>query len=171
MDEPTLSSLVEELERVKQENKRWKRINLTILLCITGLALILVIITILVVEKTLSKARDVVEAEKFVLVDSQGNTRALLQADSINVNIQLLDRKGNTRVALSTTNGRSELVLSGVGGFPKVWLDASGSSAGMALTSKNSPFKESKFGDATIFVVDGEGELWLGHKGSTWRLP
>ncbi len=89
MNEPTMETLARRLDRVERENRRLKKAGVAILAGIAAL----VLMGYVVGEK-------VVEAERFVLIDSSGDTRAVLAVAEGGSGLYLYDKKGKMRAGL-----------------------------------------------------------------------
>ena len=89
MVEPTMKTLTRRLERVERENRGLKRAGAVIL----AVMLALVLMGHVVGEK-------VVEAERFVLLDSSGQPRAVLAVAKGGSGLYLYDNKGKLRAGL-----------------------------------------------------------------------
>ncbi len=89
MNEPTMESLARRVERVEGENRRLKRAGAVIL----AVMLALVLMGHVAGEK-------VVEAERFVLLDSSGQPRAVLAVAKGGSGLYLYDNKGKLRAGL-----------------------------------------------------------------------
>ena len=105
MNEPAINDLMQRLNNVETQNRRYLYIAICVLLAGMGLFVM-----------GQAKTRDVkkvVEAEKFILRDAQGKIRAglALNADGA-LRLLLADQEGNPRADLSVLdNGRAGLSL------------------------------------------------------------
>ena len=89
MNEPTMETLARRLDRVERENRRLKKAGVAILAGIAAL----VLMGHVVGEK-------VVAAERFVLLDSSGQPRAVLAVAKGGSGLYLYDNKGKLRAGL-----------------------------------------------------------------------
>lgn len=95
MNEPTMQTLVQRLERVERENHLWKRTGAFVLAGIAGV--------LLLGQAAPTKGPKQITAERFVLLDASGNPRATLGMGlRETVRLALTDKNGNTRVMLGT---------------------------------------------------------------------
>lgn len=89
MGGPTMETLERRLEGVERENRRLKRAG--------ALALVLIVAMVLMGHVLDEK---VVEAERFVLLDPNGETRAVLVVTNGGAGLYLYDNKGKLRTGL-----------------------------------------------------------------------
>lgn len=105
MNEPTIDNLVQRLDRVERENRRWKRAGTTVLAALAAL--------VLMGQAKPDKVAEVVEAEKFVLRDKTGKLRATLAiaADGV-VSLSLTGTTEKPGAVLAAArDGASTLIL------------------------------------------------------------
>ncbi len=93
-ENPELQPIRERLEKLERQNCWFKR---------TGVAALLLAAAVVVMGQ--ARPSRTVTADKFVLVDSQGRTRAVLQADSIRATLTFMDGVGRKRTVLSGGTG------------------------------------------------------------------
>jgi len=93
-ENPELQSIKERLEKLERQNRWFKR---------TGLAALLLAAAVVVMGQ--AHPSRTVTANKFVLLDSQGRTRAVLQADSIRATLTFMDGAGRKRIVLGGGTG------------------------------------------------------------------
>lgn len=111
MSGSTLETLAQRLDRLERENRRLK---------IAGAFLVLALAAVGAMGQVLPKAvPKVVEAERFVLRDSTGRERAVLEMARYGPRIALLDETGTTK-ALLQLDLRPELVMFDEGGKPRI---------------------------------------------------
>ncbi|MFQ5881799.1 MAG: hypothetical protein ACE5I9_04930 [Candidatus Methylomirabilales bacterium] len=103
MDDSKMEILVRRLDRVERENRRWKRVGTFVLAAIAAVAL--------TGQATPRNVAKEVEAEKFLLRDTSGKTRAVLAmgADE-SVGLSLSDKDGTARIWLSLGAGGSPVL-------------------------------------------------------------
>ena len=89
MNEPTMETLAQRLDKVERENRWLKQAGVVALALIAAL----VLMGHVVGEK-------VIEAERFVLIDSSGDTRAVLAVPEGGSGLYLYDKKGKMRAGL-----------------------------------------------------------------------
>ncbi len=95
---PELRAIIERLEKVERQNRRLKRAAFTVLL-LAGVVMVMG-------QAHLSRT---IVAQKFVLTDTRGETRAVLTAAGIDPSLLLTP--GEAMFALYDTNGRVGAVL------------------------------------------------------------
>jgi hypothetical protein len=93
-ENPELQSIRERLEKLERQNRWLKR---------TGLAVLLLTAAVLLMGQ--ARPSHTVTATKFVLLDSQGRTRAILQTDSTGATLTFLDSMGRKRMVLAGGTG------------------------------------------------------------------
>ena len=104
MNEPTMETLARRLDRVERENRRMKQAGMV--------ALAVIAAVVLMGQATTSKVAEVIEAEKFVLRDKSGKTRAFLGVgDEGTVVLDLNDQDEKIVVNLAVT-AKGDAVLS-----------------------------------------------------------
>jgi hypothetical protein len=105
MTEPTIETLTQRLDRVERENRRMKQAGVITLAVIAAVGLM--------GQATGKKVPKVIEAEKFVLRDTEGNSRGELTVIAGGSIMRLADEDGNTGAALIVVpDGRRVLELS-----------------------------------------------------------
>jgi hypothetical protein len=92
MNKPTMETLARRVERVEGENRRLKQVGVVALAVIGAV--------VLIGQATAGKVAKVVEAERFVLLDPSGETRAALTQTKGGSSLYLYDEKGKLRVGL-----------------------------------------------------------------------
>jgi hypothetical protein len=92
MNDPNMALVTQRLDRVERENRLLKRIG--------AVTVAFVAAVILMGQATPSKVAKVVEAENFVLRDSSGTARAVLNVSGGSVNLALADQQGKHRAVL-----------------------------------------------------------------------
>ena len=123
MNEPTMETLAQRLDRVERENRRLKQAGVV--------ALAVIAAVVLMGQATGSEVAKVIQAEKFVVRDAAGTVRATLGSDPIFTELMLADDKGHKRFQLSVgsfgqflsfldSNGQQRMKMStlGVPGSP-----------------------------------------------------
>ena len=131
MDEPTMEALVRRLDRVERENRRWQWIA-TVTIGVIAAAVVMG-------QVTPGEVGKVLEAEKFVLRDRDGMSRAELGIiDGASV-LLLNDRDGKPGVALSVLpDGPRTLALLDKEGRARSVLTArTDGDSGLRLFDKN----------------------------------
>ena len=91
MNEPTIETLARRLDRVERENRWLKQAGVVALVVIAAVGLI---------GQATGKVAKVVEAERFVLLDASGETRAVLIQTKGGSSLNLYDEKGKLRIGL-----------------------------------------------------------------------
>ena len=100
MNKPTMDTRVRRLKRVEWETRRWRQVGSVVLV---GIAVL-----VLMGQATLTKVTTVVNAEKFILRDSSGKTRASLSVGPDGkVALALADKDGKIRAGLGVTSDGS----------------------------------------------------------------
>lgn len=102
MNPPILEALAERLERMERENRRLKRVGAVLILGIGALVLM-----------AQGKPSRVIEAERFVLRDARGKTRAVLGVEDRVTKFSLYDEDGDFRADLGVGPAVSTLGLFG----------------------------------------------------------
>jgi hypothetical protein len=131
MNEPTMDTLARRLDRVERENRRMKRVGMV--------ALAVMVAVVLMGQATTSKVAEVIEAEKFVVVDKRGNDRVILEvSENVDIpSIQLLSTKGKPHVSLKGawegTGKGGSLTLSGPEGKGNVEISTSNDHPSLSL--------------------------------------
>ncbi len=105
MNEPTMETLARQLDRVEREKRRLKRSGV--------MALFVIAAVVLMGQATRNKT---VKAEKFVVVDSSGNSRAVLE---------------------NVVGQGASLVFRGTDGMEQIALQSFGDSRGFTLSDKS----------------------------------
>jgi hypothetical protein len=99
-------------------------------------------------------SENTVRAEKFELVDSQGNVRAALTETDAGPLLYLSDENGNVRVALNATDAGPGLNLWDKNEKLRVALTVLGSGTGLALSDENEKLRASLgFSDSGSWLV------------------
>lgn len=155
MSEPTMDVLVRRLDRVERENRRWQWIA-TITIAVIGAVL-------LVGQAPPRKIAKVLEAERFVLRDADGTSRAelgMLEGASI---LLLNDEDGMPGVALSVVpNGPRKVSLLDKNGKTRSVLTArADGDSGLRLFDKNRAHRAS-----LDVMADGRAILRLANQGA-----
>jgi hypothetical protein len=131
MNEPTMEALVERLNRLERENQRWRWL-VTVTLAVMALGVVLV-------QTTSAKVGKVLEAERFVLRDADGTSRAELGVmDGASI-LLLNDKDGKPGVALSVLpdGPRTVSLLDKDGKIRSVLTARADGDSGLRLFDKN----------------------------------
>ncbi len=131
MSEPILNTLTQRLDRLERENRRLK---------IAGAVLLLALAAVGVMGQVLPKAvPKVVEAERFVLRDTRGRTRATLDAEgSGTLALSLYDQNGKIRASLAVeADGTPRLDLVDQNGKQRVALNVVKDASALVLADQN----------------------------------
>ncbi len=92
-----MDNLLRRLDRLEHQNRRLKRIGALVVVGVTAL--------VLMGQAKTSKVAKVIEAEKFILRDTNGEVRvALVTLDDGNSALVLFDKGGRMRVRLDTAS-------------------------------------------------------------------
>jgi len=137
------------------------------------LAYALLLVVIVVQIGMLFSGSDVVRAEKFVLQDQNGNTRAVLgkRGTGNEVGLFVMDRSGTDRIQLSQAKNTSGLYLFNKDGTDRVQIFQDGTKklSGMALFDQNrtnrlqiSQDGKNKMSALRMFDRGGTRRVWLG---------
>lgn len=106
MNNPTMETLGQRLDRVERENRRLKRAGIV--------AVAVIAAVVLMGQATPRKVAKVVEAEKFVLRDAGGTVRARLETLSFGkVQLVLFDKDEKPQSILGVGSGGPGLILGG----------------------------------------------------------
>lgn len=113
MNEPTIETLAQRLERLERENWWLKHIGSLMLVSIAGLV-VMGQSQCNLIQKTTSQPSKVVEAQEFILRDTGGKVRAKIgMTADLGPELSFLDTTGKNRVSLSL----SDQVDQGILGF------------------------------------------------------
>lgn len=115
MSEPTMEVVAQELNRLTWENRRWKR---------TGVAVLAIIaIGLLMGQAMPGKETKIVEAEKIVLKDPEGKTRAIWgPSQEERYSLAFYDTNGRGRLVLGVDETGPNLGLMDTGETPRIIL-------------------------------------------------
>lgn len=92
MNDPTLGTLVQRLERLERENRRVKLLAIGLAIGIAAL--------VLMGQVPATRGTKVIEAERFVLLDTNGRTRAILGAGPQGYALAFYDANGKGRLVV-----------------------------------------------------------------------
>jgi hypothetical protein len=129
MDQPSLEAVVERLERVERENRRWR---------VASLLAILALAVLLWPGRVSAQSR-VVDVEALILRDQQGVVRAELAIapEFGNAYFNLNDRKGNPLIGLGGVDGTAIISMLDAAGKERLYLrvgpDALGNDRGPVI--------------------------------------
>lgn len=122
-NEERLGNLERELTRAQRNNRRMIIVGMG--MALGALALLVVFGSPVSVARAQEEAADktIIRAHEFVLVDEQGETRAILSTIRDTAKLILFDEKGKRRAVLSADKAASRLELfSWKGGWPRATL-------------------------------------------------
>jgi hypothetical protein len=105
---PELQAVVARLEEIEKQNQRVRRLSLLLMLA-----------PVLLIMACVSRPSSVVEAQKFVLRDSNGRVRIEITMDHDNPTIRLFDENGKVRTMI----GAGDLSIQGDKGTNAMLLD------------------------------------------------
>lgn len=95
-----LQSIIERLGELEKQNRRMKQAG------VAGLVLACLLLTLGVAGPD-----RVIEAEKFILKDSSGKTRAVLSNDATGTDLRFLDEKGTQRLSVGMYAGNPNITM------------------------------------------------------------
>jgi hypothetical protein len=124
-------SIEERLKRLEEENKRLRLLALGVVV-LSGGSLLLAAAT--AVRARLPQPVRIVEAERFVLRDASGKTRAVLGMDADGLGLRFYDASGKVRAVLGLIADWPRLTLSDASGKPRAWLEGTPDGAALDLT-------------------------------------
>lgn len=113
MDDPTVDSLSQRLDRLEREIRWWRRL---------GTVVVSTLVLAFLLGATGQKVADEVRAKLFVLVDVDGKDRAALVVTADGPVLALYDRDGKFRADLAVTAAGSALALRDRDGAPRAML-------------------------------------------------
>jgi hypothetical protein len=154
MDEPSLETLTQRLERLERDNRRLRRM---------GGGFLIGLIALLLTAQAVPPAR-IVEAQHFVVKDGAGKKRAELTTSDTGPELVFVDTMGRRKAALGLALGEPHLVMFGYdryGTAPvqtlRVALTREASSISLN-DAKGKQVRISLFDDASgITLTDGRG--------------
>ncbi len=173
MDQPTMESLGQRLDRVERQNQRLMRIG--------AVALAVIAAVVLMGQATATKVAKVIEAEKFVLRDPQGKHLALLGTKKGSAILGFFDTSGNMAAGFGLLpDGSAGLHLYDQFTNPRIVLSVTAAGlASLVLADKESRHRASltvgaEFGEPKLTLYDKAGttraQLRLGDDGDTVTL-
>ncbi len=119
MNEQALDVLIERLDRLEREARRWR-----LAAVVVGVVLGLVV---LVGATPPAPVADEIRARRFVVVDEAGKTRALLGVEDGEARLALHHETGRRLASLQVhSTGTSALYLAGKNGADRAWLEVAG---------------------------------------------
>ncbi len=141
MNDPTVETLAQRLDRLEREVRWWRGIGALALICAA---------TFLLTGQALPKTR-IVEAEQFVVKDRKGVARAQLRVGSDNsAGLILYDQEGWARVWLAVRRPEDE-------GLPVLWFkDPKG---GRDRAAIGYHLDANKYVGPTIRLFDAQGKV------------
>jgi hypothetical protein len=154
------SSVVQRIESLEREVRRWRRGAVLLTLAAVGLATM----------AHASTGTRVVEAQRFVLKDSQGRVRAEWGGDNDHsIALRFKDDSGAPRLTLGLEDDAALLVLSEKGGRPRAGLVTLGHGVpGLtfydALGRARAELGLARDGAASVSLIDARG-------GVSWKSP
>jgi len=181
MEQPTMESLGQRLDRVERQNQRLMRIG--------AVALAVIVAVVLMGQATGGKVAKVVEAEKFVLKDKDGKVHAIFGLvvdpsvfmDHTVAHLSFYDKQSKPRIKLALDrDGTPELLL----GDKKrghahlylkrqgyVWLEMVGMKSraygGKELKEDSSIWMSAGYDPFMTFFNSGRGRMKLGGRDGT----
>ncbi len=159
MNEPTLDTLTQRLDRLERENRRLK---------LAGVILLLALAAVGAMGQMIPRAvPKVVEAERFVLRDTRGKILATLGTEASGTSLSVYDQNGKPRAGLSViADGAPVLVLFDQNGKDRAGLvlGADGTPA-LALLDQNGKRRA-----VLSTLVDGRPGLLLADQNEKGRL-
>lgn len=125
MNEPTIDIMVKRLDRLERANRRLKLSGVIVLFLIGAL--------VLMGQAKPSKVAKVVEAEHFILKDTEGNKRAELVPDMNGAALRMYDRD-RLRISMSAHASIQQLEFLGDNNSPSMSLGSNGGTTYLFLT-------------------------------------
>jgi hypothetical protein len=143
-------TIEERVEKVEMELARAKRHNRLLL---AGVLLGVVLLALGATTPGAASREDVVKARKFMLVDVNDKTRALLAVDEKGVMLGLLDENGKPRVCLTVDKEGPQLTLRDENNKPRAALLLFDIGSGLTLDDGN--------GETCVMLHAGKDEALL----------